>query len=86
MAKITPGQIRAARALLAMSQPELADFTGVSVPTIKRAESDLPHIAKVAEDTRDSIIAALQAAGIEFTNGNAPGVRLVGPRKPKPSR
>ena len=83
--KIIPGQISAARALLNMSQAELAARVGISLPTIKRCESHTSKI-KVAEDTRQSIIAALEKAGIEFTNGNAPGVRLIGPKKPKPSR
>ena len=68
-----------------MSQPELAARAKVSVPTVKRCESNISK-AKVAADTRQAIIAALQTAGIEFTNSNAPGVRLVGPKKPKPSR
>jgi predicted transcriptional regulator len=36
----TPAQIRAARALLNISQIALAKLSGVSLPTIKRCESD----------------------------------------------
>lgn len=73
---ITPGQIRAARALLGISQSDLASAANVSVPTIKRAESDAPTALVVAAETRGRIKTALEAAGIEFTNGATPGLRL----------
>lgn len=81
--KFTAGQIRAARALIAMSQGELAARAGVSVPTVKRAESDSKTVPTVAEETRQSLRAVLEASGVEFTNGDMPGVRL---HKVKPSR
>jgi predicted transcriptional regulator len=83
--KITTDQLRAARALLDISQPELAARAKVSVPTVKRCESNKSK-AKVATDTRQAIIGALEKAGIEFTNGDAPGVRLVGTRKSRSGR
>lgn len=73
---ITPGQIRAARALLGISQSDLACAAEVSVPTIKRAESDAANAPAVAAETRGRIKAALEAAGVEFTNGATPGLRL----------
>ena len=81
--KFTAGQIRAARALIGMSQSELAARAGVSVPTVKRAESDSKTTSKVADETRQSLRAALEASGVEFTNGDMPGVRL---HKVKPSK
>jgi DNA-binding transcriptional regulator YiaG len=83
--KITADQLRAARALLDMSQPELARRAKVSVPTVKRCESNISK-AKVAAETREALIAALQNAGVEFTNGDTPGVRFVGMRKSKAGR
>jgi|HubBroStandDraft_5_1064220.scaffolds.fasta_scaffold76223_2 transcriptional regulator with XRE-family HTH domain len=74
--KFTAGQIRAGRALIGMAQSELAARAGVSVPTVKRAESDSKSSPHVAEDTREKLRAALEAAGVEFTNGETPGVRL----------
>jgi transcriptional regulator with XRE-family HTH domain len=73
---ITSGQIRAARALLGLSQAALARAADVSVPTIKRCESDSPNVSGVAVETRDRIRAELERAGVEFTNGDMPGVRL----------
>jgi DNA-binding XRE family transcriptional regulator len=67
-------QLRAARALLGWSQSDLAAKAGLSRPTIKRAEteSDLP----VSHEAKAKMKAALEAAGVEFINGDAPGVRL----------
>ena len=72
----TPDQLRAARAILDMSQSELAQRTGHSVMTIRRAESSSG--AAVAEPTLAAIRAALEAAEVEFIaeNGGGPGVRL----------
>ena len=69
-------QIRAARALLDLSQAEVAALAGVSVPTVKRAEG----AGKVAasSDAVTTIRAALEAAGAVFLpeNGNGPGVAI----------
>ena len=73
---ITTRHIKAARALLAWSQETLAERSGVSVPTIKRLEAEDGPLGGRAE-TSEKIKTALQAAGIEFTNGDAPGVRLI---------
>jgi len=67
------GQWRAARALIGWSQAELAQQIGVSVLTVKRLESGGQN---VSDDMRKRAKAALEAAGVEFTNGKGPGVRL----------
>lgn len=75
--KVSTRQIKAARALLAWSQEELAAAANVSVPTIKRLEaSDGPLGGR--RETGEKIWKALQAAGVEFIseNGGGPGVRL----------
>jgi len=66
-------QIRAARGLLGWSQTRLATAAGLSLPTIKRYEA---AIAKVSDEAIDKITAAIEAAGVEFTNGDEPGVKL----------
>ena len=71
---ITIAQFRAARALLGWSRSELAERAGLSMPTVKRVESE--DGPKVSDEARQKFKAALEAAGVEFTNGNAPGVRL----------
>ncbi|WP_413992436.1 helix-turn-helix domain-containing protein [Labrys okinawensis] len=68
--------MRAARALLGMEQAELAQRAGVSIPTIKRCESDTGTAAPVSQATQGKIRAALEEAGVEFTNGGSPGVRM----------
>lgn len=73
---VTAAQMRAARALIGLSQAELARRAGVSIPTIKRCESDSQRAAVVSAETQDKIRAVLEAEGVEFTNGNHPGVRL----------
>ncbi len=77
-------QLRAARALTGLSQAEVAEAAGVSVPTLKRAEAG--GAIKVSDDTIAEIAKALEKAGVEFIpeNGGGAGVRLkkkTGPRK-----
>jgi transcriptional regulator with XRE-family HTH domain len=74
-------QLRAARALLGWSQSDLAAKAGLSRGTVKRAETE--NDTPVSDEAKAMMKAALQAAGVEFTNGDAPGVRLRKPRKSK---
>jgi transcriptional regulator with XRE-family HTH domain len=80
--KVSIRQIKAARALLAWSQEELAVAADVSIPTIKRLEANDGPLGGRRE-TATKIRMALQAAGIEFIdeNGGGPGVRLKKPHK-----
>lgn len=66
---ITPDQIRAARALLKWSQNDLADRSGVSLPTIANVEVEKQQ---ANTSTQDKIVTALDEAGIELIEG---GVR-----------
>ena len=70
---VTIAQIRGARGLLGWAQVTLANAAGLSEPTIKRYETGN---AKVSPEAVSKIVAALEAAGIEFTNGGRPGVRM----------
>jgi transcriptional regulator with XRE-family HTH domain len=74
--KVSIRQIKAARALLGWSQEDLAAAAGVSVPTVKRLEA-ADGVLGGREDTGFKLRSALQDAGVEFTNGNQPGVRLT---------
>ena len=71
-------QLKAARALLAWSQSDLARESGVSEPTIARLESSDGPIGG-RRDTAERLVAALQKGGIEFIaeNGGGAGVRLA---------
>jgi transcriptional regulator with XRE-family HTH domain len=75
--KVSIRQIKAARALLAWSQEQLAAAAGISVPTIKRLEAQDGVLGGRA-DTGEKIEAALRKAGIDFIeeNGGGAGVRL----------
>ena len=54
----------------------MASHSKVSEPTIARLESIDGDLGGRA-NTASKIVAALEAAGIEFTNGGQPGVRLA---------
>jgi DNA-binding XRE family transcriptional regulator len=71
----TSEQVRAARAMLRIEQRDLAEWSGVSLETIKRIER-IPGEVSAYASTVDAIRTALEAAGIEFINGEKPGVRL----------
>jgi predicted transcriptional regulator len=75
---LSSDQIRGARAVLRLSQAELAKAAGVSLETIKRLEA-MDGELKVRLDTLTRIKDALEKAGVEFIpeNGGGPGVRLV---------
>jgi len=76
--KVSPlssAQIRAARALLRWSAEDLAKESALGVNTIRRAEVAEEDIALTAANNL-AIRRAFEAAGVEFTNGNGPGVRL----------
>ena len=70
---ITPAQCRAARGLLKWSQQELAAQAQIGIATVRQFEGEgtEPRRATVAV-----IQGTLEQAGVEFTNGDAPGVRL----------
>ena len=70
---MTSAQIRAARALLNWTIQELAEKVGVDRNTIAQIEAG--RYASDAE-TLAIIRRVLETAGVEFTNGRWPGVRL----------
>lgn len=70
---LKPEQIRGARAMLGLTQAEVAKRAGVSTTGLNNIERGL-------SDPKASTLAAIQsvleAAGVEFTNGGEPGVKL----------
>ncbi|WP_043347760.1 helix-turn-helix transcriptional regulator [Methylobacterium sp. B1] len=70
---LTPAHIRAARALLDITQPELAARAGMSKTALVNIERGT-SVPKPA--TLSAIERVLTDAGIEFLPGDAPGVRL----------
>ena len=80
---ITAAQMRAARALLAMDQRDLAARSGLSVPTIQRMEAS-EGVIRGNVDSLMKLISGLEAAGVELiaegvvSSGGGRGVRLKG--------
>jgi transcriptional regulator with XRE-family HTH domain len=80
---ITPAQSRAARALLEMTQSELANAANLGLSTVVDFEKKRRRVSILAIH---AIRHALAASGVEFIeeNGGGPGVRLR-KRHPKKS-
>jgi len=78
--------MRAARALLGLDQKELAERSGLSLPTIQRMEAS-DGVVRGNVDSLMKLIGALNAAGVELLGNGASsssggrGVRL---KEPKP--
>ena len=81
---ITSLQMRAARALLDVDQRQLADLSGLSLPTIQRMEAST-DIVRGNVDSLMKLITALDEAGLELiaegttSQGGGRGVRLKTP-------
>ena len=56
-------------------QRQLAETSGISVETIRRLEKK-PGAVSAYTGTVEKIKTALEKGGVEFINGDAPGVRL----------
>ena len=80
---ITAAQMRAARALLGIDQRQLAEASGLSVPTIQRMEAS-DGVIRGNVDSLMKLIGALDAAGVELIGEGAVsqaggrGVRIKG--------
>ena len=78
---ITVAQLRAARALVGWSQPELAENSGVGIATIRRMEG-ARGLPKTTAENVWKVQQALEDAGVVFTeqgDDRGPGVRLKEP-------
>jgi DNA-binding XRE family transcriptional regulator len=78
MSLVAGPQLRAARAMAGMEQETLAKAAGVTAATVRRLEG-MPGRLRATTTTVDSLQRALEAAGVEFTNGDRPGVRVRAP-------
>ena len=78
---ITAAQLKSARALLGIDQRQLAELSGLSVPTIQRMEAS-DGVVRGNVDSLMKLVAALETAGLELIGDGAPsagggrGVRL----------
>jgi transcriptional regulator with XRE-family HTH domain len=80
---MSPSQSRGARALLDLTQPQLASAAQVGLSTVVDFERDR---RSVSDEAVVKMQRALENAGAEFIdeNGGGPGVRLR--KQPKPKR
>jgi transcriptional regulator with XRE-family HTH domain len=78
LSELTSEQIRAARMLLRWEQRDLAEASGISLPSVKRLETQ-PGPLSAQERTLTELRKALEKAGVEFIaeNGGGAGVRLA---------
>lgn len=67
---ITAAQMRAARALLGIDQRQLAELSGVSLPTIQRMEASEGNVRGVV-DTLTKVVEAFGRAGVELIGEGA---------------
>jgi transcriptional regulator with XRE-family HTH domain len=84
---ITAAQVKAARALLGLSQGDLAEKTGLGIATVKRLE--LSTELRGAATTLWKVQTTLEEAGVEFLDANEEsgfGVRLRQGRRYPPKR
>jgi transcriptional regulator with XRE-family HTH domain len=72
---MSPSQCRGARALLDLTQPQLAKAAQVGLSTVVDFERER---RSVSQDAVEKMQQALSAAGVDFIdeNGGGPGVRL----------
>jgi transcriptional regulator with XRE-family HTH domain len=87
---ITAAQMRAARALLGIDQRQLAELSGVSLPTIQRMEASEGNVRGVV-DTLTKVVEAFDNRGIELIGenvesiGKGRGVRFKQVKPPLPA-
>jgi len=68
---MTPAQCRAARGLLNWGEDRLASAAGIKISLVRDFEGEKP----VPRTTAQVLQRAFEAAGIEFSDHGAPGVR-----------
>ena len=78
---LTGAQLKAARALLGINQRQLADISGLSLPTIQRMEAS-DDVVRGNVDSLMKVVEALETAGVEImgidavSSAGGRGVRL----------
>ncbi len=83
---LSSAQLRAARALAGLDQRQLAERSGLSVPTIQRMEAS-EDVIRGNVDSLIKVVAALEQSGIELiaedavSAGGGRGVRLKAPAR-----
>jgi hypothetical protein len=73
--EISGRQIAAGRALIGLTPGQLARKAKISTPTLIRMEASFGEAVGLINNVA-AVRAALESAGVEFTNGDEPGVKL----------
>jgi len=81
--KMSPAQCRAARAILNITQPSLAEIAKLGLSTVVDFEK---MRRQVSQEAIEAMQKALEKSGVEFIdeNGGGPGVRLR--KRPQPTK
>ena len=79
-------QLRAARTLIGLEQMELSRRAKVGIATLQRMEACGLDPVRGRLATFERIRAALEALGVEFINGDNPGVRLIKRHMTRPGK
>ncbi len=77
--------MRAARAFLRWTAEDLAKAANIGVATVRRAEAEY-GVPNMLPNNMIAIRRAFEATGIEFTNGDAQGLRFVKVKKVRSTR
>lgn len=67
---LTGAQLKAARALLGINQRQLADISGLSLPTIQRMEAS-DDVVRGNVDSLMKVVEAFETAGVEIIGSDA---------------
>ena len=83
--EVSPAQCRAGRALLEITQTQLAASAGLGLSTVVDFEKER---REVSPESVEAIRRALVRAGVEFIdeNGGGPGLRLRKRQRAKPAK
>lgn len=74
---LTGNQLKAARAIVGMSQGQLAKQAGININTVVTMEKQGAALLTNAPEKIEAVKSALEASGVEFLFANSqPGVRL----------
>jgi hypothetical protein len=83
--QITPEQAKAARSLLGLGKKFVYRELGIAPQTLERAEIKRAKRGPLPAMMINRLRRYYESAGVEFTNGGQPGVRL-GPAQTRDSR
>jgi transcriptional regulator with XRE-family HTH domain len=67
---LSGAQLKAARALLGINQRQLADISGLSLPTVQRMEAS-DDVVRGNVDSLMKVVEALETAGVEIIGSDA---------------